>query len=85
VKVWTPLDDDRASCGIGLVQVDGIETGKLGEYLSKRNIVVVGMGHKRFEGIRVTPNVYTTPREIDVFAEAVEGAIKKGLLVEKAV
>jgi selenocysteine lyase/cysteine desulfurase len=44
---------------------------------------VVGIGHKQFQGVRVTPNVYTTLREIDVFAEAVEELLRKGLPVEK--
>ena len=30
-------------------------------------------------GIRVTPNVYTTPEEIDVFAEKVLVAMKQGI------
>lgn len=34
-----------------------------------------------WEGIRVTPNVYTTPAEIDRFAEVMEGVAKKGLPV----
>src|SRR3954469_424064 len=33
IKVWTSLDDERASCGIALVQIEGIDTGKLYGYL----------------------------------------------------
>jgi selenocysteine lyase/cysteine desulfurase len=32
-----------------------------------------------YQGIRVTPNVYTTLEEIDTFASAVEEVLKKGL------
>jgi selenocysteine lyase/cysteine desulfurase len=28
--------------------------------------------HKDFDGIRITPNIYTTRKEIDVFCSAVE-------------
>jgi hypothetical protein len=30
-------------------------------------------------GIRVTPNVYTTPQEVDVFAEKVLWAMRQGI------
>ena len=30
VKVWTPLEDDSASCGITLVDIEGVDPGKLG-------------------------------------------------------
>ena len=33
VTVWTPLDDDHASCGITLVDIEGIEPAKLSEHL----------------------------------------------------
>ena len=35
--------------------------------------------HEEFEGLRVTPCVYTTPDEVDLFAEAMEQVIAKGL------
>ena len=33
----------------------------------------------RFSGIRITPNVYTTIREVNIFCEAVEKVIRSGL------
>ena len=36
-------------------------------------------GHKDFQGIRVTPNVYTTLEEIDTFGEAMQRAATKGI------
>jgi selenocysteine lyase/cysteine desulfurase len=33
-----------------------------------------------YQGIRVTPNVYTTLDEVDRFAEIVEGVAKRGTL-----
>jgi selenocysteine lyase/cysteine desulfurase len=32
--------------------------------------------YDEFQGLRVTPNVYTTLREIDIFAEAMEKMIQ---------
>ena len=79
VTVWTPLDDDRASCGIGLVGIEGIDPAKLSEHLlAKHKIVTVPIHHKDFSGIRVTPNVYTTPREIDAFAEILRDVLARG-------
>jgi selenocysteine lyase/cysteine desulfurase len=34
--------------------------------------------HAEFEGVRVTPNVYTTLEEIDTFAAAMEEIAAKG-------
>jgi isopenicillin-N epimerase len=80
ITVWTPLDDDRASCGIALVKIEGIDPGKLSDHLfAQHKIVTIAVEHKDFSGIRVTPNVYTTLREIDVFAEAMRQAMAKGV------
>ena len=40
---------------------------------------MVPIKHDEFEGLRVTPCVYTTTDEIDLFAEAMEQVIAKGL------
>jgi isopenicillin-N epimerase len=80
VTVWTPLDDRRAACGIGLVAIDGIDPAKLADHLFARHkIVAIAIKHKDFSGIRVTPNVYTTLREIDVFAEAMRNVLANGI------
>ena len=72
----------RASGAIGLVQIDGIDSGKLADYLwDKQRIVVIPIKHAQFEGIRVTPNVYTTLDEVDVFIDAMKQALAKGSLI----
>ena len=35
--------------------------------------------HDEFQGLRITPNVYTTLEEIDRFADAIEQVLAKGL------
>ena len=78
-KVWTPLGDDAASGAIGLVQIEGVDSAKLAEYLwDKHRIVTIAIKHDQFEGIRVTPNVYTTLDEVDVFGDAMKRALRKG-------
>jgi len=80
VKVWTPLDDDSASCGITLVNIEGIDPGKLGAHLmDKHGILVTPIVHKDFQGIRVTPNIYATLDEIDTFGEVMQRVAVKGL------
>ncbi len=80
VKVWTPLDNDSASCGITLVNIEGVEPGKLGTHLmDKHGILVTPIVHKDFQGLRVTPNIYATLDEIDRFGEIMHRIAEKGL------
>ncbi len=68
------------SCGLALVQIEGVDSGKLADHLwGRHRIIVAAIKHDEFEGIRVAPSVYTTPDEIDRFCEAIEGALEKGL------
>ncbi len=68
--------DPAQSCGVVLVSVEGKKAPALAEELWKQRILVVAIVHKDFEGLRVTPNIYTTPREIDLFASAMERLIR---------
>jgi len=68
--------DPEQSCGVVLVSVEGKKAPALAEELWKQRILVVAIVHKDFEGLRVTPNIYTTPREIDIFTSAMEKLIK---------
>ncbi|NOT10171.1 MAG: aminotransferase class V-fold PLP-dependent enzyme [Gemmatimonadales bacterium] len=79
VRVLTPLDSPYAGA-ICLFSVAGMDMPKLGGWLyEKYRIVTTPIVHAEFTGIRITPNVYTTPDEIDLFAEKVLEAIKKGV------
>jgi selenocysteine lyase/cysteine desulfurase len=79
VKVLTPLDSTNAGA-IALFSVDGLDFSKLGSWLmANYRIVNTPIPHAEFSGIRITPNVYTTTDEIDIFAEAVTTAIRKGI------
>jgi selenocysteine lyase/cysteine desulfurase len=66
--------DPAQSCGIGFLSfATGVDGAKLRESLwNKYNIVTAYMGHAEYSGLRITPNVYTTVREIDTFADMVE-------------
>ena len=68
------------SCAIGNVGIRDIDTGKLQAHLwAKKRIFTVAIVHPEFQGLRITPNVYTTLEEIDAFADAMEQVAAKGL------
>ena len=79
VRLHTSLKPGCA-CGIATVQVEGIDTGALNSWLwDQHRILAVGIKHPEFEGIRVSPSVYTRPEELDRFVDAVEHAIRTGI------
>ncbi|HVX41134.1 MAG TPA: aminotransferase class V-fold PLP-dependent enzyme [Gemmatimonadaceae bacterium] len=68
------------SGAIGVFGVNGMDMGKLGGWLlSKHNIVTTPMVNDEFKGMRITPNVYTTVDEVDLFADRVIQAIRTGV------
>ncbi len=68
------------ACGIGNVQIEGIESRALADYLwEEHRIFVVAIKHDEFEGLRVSPSVYSTIDEVDRFREAMEGVLERGL------
>ena len=74
-KIW---DDYQAA--LALFNVDGLPFDQLGAWLmANYRIVNTPIPHPEFNGIRITPNVYTTLDEIDTFADAVTRAIKAGI------
>jgi isopenicillin-N epimerase len=78
VRLLSPRDPAQ-SAGIGNFAVDGIAPGVIERYLwERRRIAAVAIIHPEFEGVRITPNIYTTVREIDAFAAAVERLIREG-------
>jgi isopenicillin-N epimerase len=77
VGTLTP-DDPAQSCGIGLLTVEGMTTGQMVSALwSKHRILTTTIVQEdEYEGTRVSPNVYTTLKEIDFFCDAVESIVK---------
>lgn len=68
------------SCAIGTVQVEGVDSAALATHLWQRHrIIAVPIKHAEFEGLRVSPNVYTTPEELDRFVEAMTRVVQRGL------
>ena len=71
--------DPKMSCAIGLLAIDGVDPGELTQELwaGSRILVVPIRLPGEYEGIRITPNVYTTLQEIDTFCEAIERKVKQ--------
>jgi isopenicillin-N epimerase len=79
VHVKTPLDDPRGGA-IALVEIDGLDTVKLAEWLwNRHHIVTSAIAFGGVTGVRVTPNVFTTTNEIDVLIDALRWALHRGL------
>ena len=79
VRLHTSLDP-RFSCGITTVQLLGLDTARLQQWLwTRHRILVTGIAHAEFEGLRVSPSVNTLPDEVDRFSEALELALREGL------
>ena len=79
VRLHTSLKPGFA-CGIATVQIDGVESGELNNWLwNEHHILTTAIKHAQFEGLRVSPSVYTTRPELDRFCDAMEHVIRQGL------
>lgn len=66
----TPEDPTR-SCGIANVGVKNMKPGEMAETLMKKyKVYTVAIDGANVHGCRITPNLYTTPKELDVFVSA---------------
>jgi len=50
-----------------------------GYLYDRHRIIVTPIGHPEFNGLRITPNVYTTLPEVDRFADVMEELLRTGL------
>jgi len=72
--------DEHQSCGIANVEIEGIDPGAISSYLfNTHKIYVTPIVHEEFKGLRITPSVYTTLKELDKFSEVMATIARKGL------
>jgi selenocysteine lyase/cysteine desulfurase len=65
VEVNTPAEKER-SCGIANVGIKGMKPSVLADtLLEKYKIYTVAIDYANVYGCRITPNIYTTPKELD--------------------
>jgi selenocysteine lyase/cysteine desulfurase len=77
--LYTSLKPEQ-SCAIGTVGIEGIKASDLSKHLfDKQRILTTPIEHEHINGIRVTPNTYTTLAEVDRFATVMEQIVAKGL------
>ncbi len=70
IKILTP-ESMSLSGALGLVCIEGLEASEIDSYLmSKHHIHVVGIKFEKVNGIRATPNVYTSFGDLDRFSKA---------------
>jgi isopenicillin-N epimerase len=76
VKILSSREPNQA-WGLANVSLEGINASKAYDFLwSKYRIITAAINHADYNGLRVTPNVYTTLDEIDTFGDAVETLLK---------
>jgi len=79
VRLHTSLKPGLAA-GIATVEIEGVVTSDLRNYLwRKHRIITVAINHAEFQGIRVSPSVYTSLGELDRFVDALDQVARKGL------
>jgi isopenicillin-N epimerase len=72
--------DPKQSCAIANVQIEGTNPEAVTKYLfDKHRIFATPIVHEEFQGIRITPNLYTTLGELDRFCEQMELIARHGL------
>ena len=65
--------------GLANVSLDGVDASKAYDFLwAKYRIITAAIKHAEYQGLRVTPNVYTTLEELDTFSVAIEDLLKNG-------
>jgi selenocysteine lyase/cysteine desulfurase len=71
VKLRTSMKQGFA-CAIGMVSVEGKEAFDLEQFLFKKyNIHTVSINWENIHGVRITPNVYTTTKNLDLLIRAI--------------
>ena len=72
--------DPKMSCAIGNINLKTVEAPRLRDYFwDKHHIIVTPIMHEEFQGLRITPNLYTTMAELDYFCNVYEHVAKNGL------
>ncbi|MEO6612797.1 MAG: aminotransferase class V-fold PLP-dependent enzyme [Chitinophagaceae bacterium] len=76
VKLNTSLHP-KWGCAIGNVGIEGRKPGELDSFLlDKYKIHTVGIEWENIKGVRVTPNVYTTIKNLDLLVEGITAFAK---------
>jgi selenocysteine lyase/cysteine desulfurase len=73
----TDIENPANQCALVLVHIDGTDPNKLTSWLyEKHRIFTVAIAHEDFKGLRIGPSIYTTRRDMERFADAMESVAK---------
>ena len=76
-------DDPAMSAGISVVELPGVDSAAIQKRLLAHDRILVqamsGARSPEIRGLRVTPNVYHTPAELDRFVAALVASVKAGI------
>jgi len=76
VKIHTSLHP-KWGCAIGLVSIDGKKPSELDNFLfSNYKIHTTSIEWENIKGVRITPNVYTTTKNLDVLVNGIANFAK---------
>lgn len=79
VRFRTNLAPDM-SASFATFAIDGLDSREVRDWLWRRHRILVSwIDHPVIHGIRITPNVYTAPGEVDRFCDAIESLLRRGL------
>jgi selenocysteine lyase/cysteine desulfurase len=80
VKIWTSYDREQ-SCGLGAFSVENMDLRQLTQVLfDKHKIFTIPITiPEKNVAVRVTPSIYTTLREMDLFIDTTSHYIRNGL------
>lgn len=87
VRILSNLGEPAETWAVAAVNIEGIDVRSLARFLmNKYRIVVVSLVGGappnqvfEYQALRISPNVYTTLEEIDMFVTAMEDALKNGV------
>jgi isopenicillin-N epimerase len=66
--------------GLVTVGIQGVRAADINRFLWDRyRIITSPITHDHYQGVRVTPNIYSTVEEMDTFATAMEDLLKNGV------
>ena len=75
VSINTPVDEERC-CAIANIAVEDKTPKELSEYFyEEHRIFTVAINRKSVKGVRVTPHLYTTLKDLDRFVEAISALV----------
>jgi selenocysteine lyase/cysteine desulfurase len=79
VQIHSSLEPGQ-TWGLALVGIEGVPAARISTFLfDNYRIVINAVTRQAYQGVRVTPNVYTTLEEIDTFAEGMERILREGV------